>query len=113
MIDRIKPEDIRTRLLALLESLDAEDALGAEGQKTMVLDQQSTGRVSRMDALQHQAMARATQTRRDGLRQRIDAAMSRLDEGEYGYCTECGEEIPLKRLELDPSVPTCVSCAAG
>ncbi len=103
----------RKGLMAALEALDAEDELGKDGQKTVVLDQQSVGRLSRMDALQQQAMAKATQGRRAQSRARIQAALARIDEGEFGYCTECGEEIPIKRLELDPTVPTCVSCAAG
>lgn len=112
-MDGIGENDVRARLLALRDALEAEDILGTDGQKTVVLDQQSIGRLSRMDALQHQAMARATQSRRDSARQRIAAALARLDEGEYGYCTECGEEIPPKRLQLDLTLPTCVSCAAG
>lgn len=103
----------RTRLLADLADLDTQDDAGAEGQKTVTLDQQSVGRLSRMDALQQQAMSKATAARRGQLRQRILAALARMDEGEYGFCTECGEEIPVKRLDLDPTVPTCVSCASG
>ena len=103
----------RIGLKATLEALDAEDALGKDSQKTVMLDQQSVGRLSRMDALQQQAMAKATQGRRAQSRVRIQAALTRIDEGEFGYCTDCGQEIPIKRLELDPTVPTCVSCAPG
>lgn len=110
-MEQAEIDHFRQRLEARLEDLDAEDILGAEGQKTVELDQQSVGRLSRMDALQHQAMARATQGRREGERKRIAAALARMDEGEFGYCSDCGEEIPVKRLELDPTVPTCVSCA--
>ena len=79
------PED---RLNARLEELDAEDAAGAEGQKTVELDQQAVGRLSRMDALQYQAMAQAQARRREAERAKIRAALSRLDEGDYGYSTE-------------------------
>jgi len=104
---------MRHRLQADLAALDAEDALGRDAQKTVTLDQQSVGRLSRMDALQQQAMAKATQTRRGQQRQRLLAALARLEEGEFGYCTVCGEDIPAKRLNLDPTVRTCVSCAQG
>ena len=69
--------------------------------------------LSRMDALQQQAMAKATQARRGQQRQRLLAALARLDEGEFGYCTDCGEDIPTKRLNLDPTARTCVNCAQG
>lgn len=108
-----KVAEARARLLAALEAIDAEDDLGRDGQNTVMLDQQSVGRLSRMDALQQQAMARATQGRREAQRRRIAAAFARLDEGEYGYCTECGEEISAARLALDPAIPTCLSCARG
>lgn len=106
------PEGWRARLEAALAALAREDALGQEGQKVVELDQQSVGRLSRMDALQGQAMARATGARRAAQRQRILAALARLDEGEFGYCTECGEAISPRRLALDPAVPTCISCAS-
>ena len=40
------------------------------------------------------------------------AALARMDEGTYGTCAECGEEIPEARLEARPLSVTCVSCAA-
>ena len=103
---RILLKDLRKTLLA-------QDHIAQDSQKTVTLDQQSVGRLSRMDALQQQAMAKATQTRRSQQSLRIDAAFSRMKDGEYGYCTDCGDDIPLKRLELDPTVPTCIICAAG
>lgn len=103
----------RTQLLAEREALAAEDVASADDRGTVELDQQSVGRLSRMDALQRQAMAQATQRRRAGREARIKAALVRIDEGEFGYCQECGEDIGRKRLELDPTLATCVSCAAG
>lgn len=112
-MDDIAVQHLKARLVALASEIDAEDALGADGQRTVELDQQAIGRLSRQDALQQQAMAKATQLRRDQQRVRLASALARMDAGEYGYCAECGEEIALKRLELDPTVPTCVSCARG
>lgn len=37
----------------------------------------------------------------------IDAALSRLDEGEYGECIECGQEIPIERLRALPFTLRC------
>lgn len=105
--------EYRARLQAMADALETEETLGAEGQKTVTLDQQSVGRLSRMDALQQQAMAKATSARRTLMRHRITAALERIDDGEFGYCTECGEAIALARLDLDPTVPLCISCARG
>ena len=108
-----KTAEYRAKLQQILDDLSGQDDLGQEGQKTVMLDQQSVGRLSRMDALQQQAMARATQQRRDQQRLRVRAALTRIDEDEFGYCLDCGEEISDARLELDPAVPKCLSCARG
>ncbi len=104
-------EDFRKILRARLEQLVTEDDLGREGQKTVTLDQQSVGRLSRMDAMQQQAMAKAISARRAQMRARLTAALKRIEDGEFGYCVQCGEDIAVARLRLDPTVPTCISCA--
>ena len=103
----------RSLIRARLAALDAEDALGEAGQATVELDQQSVGRLSRMDALQNQAMAKANSTRRQAERTRLEAALQRMEDGDYGYCEDCGEDIAPKRLELDPAAPRCIDCARG
>ncbi|WP_245626845.1 TraR/DksA family transcriptional regulator [Aestuariivita boseongensis] len=99
--------------MARIDEIAREDALGAEGQSVVTLDQQSVGRLSRMDALQNQAMAKAQQARRDLERRRLTHALAAMEDGEYGYCEDCGEDIPLPRLRLDPAATRCVSCASG
>ena len=42
----------------------------------------------------------------------IDAALLRMDEGTYGICLGCHQQIPLARLELRPYGPMCVDCAS-
>ena len=103
----------RERLRDMLTELEAEETLGIEERAIVTLDQQSVGRLSRMDALQRQAMAEAQVRRKGMLRTRISAALSRIEDGEFGYCLDCGEDIEFKRLEIDPTVPKCLSCAAG
>ena len=106
-------EEARTALLARQAELAEEDAANADSRDTVELQQDSVGRLSRMDALQNQAMAKATHARRQAERNRLQAAMARLDDGEFGYCEDCGEEIAAGRLRLDPAAPRCVECASG
>ncbi len=103
----------RMQLEQMLAELKRAEEMGKEGQKTVELDQQSVGRLARMDALQNQAMAQAGGRRRAGEARRIAAALVRIDDGSFGECGDCGEEIPEKRLEIDPTTPLCVSCASG
>lgn len=106
------PEKFRPLLDARKAELAAliESAAGAAA--PVELDQQVQGRLSRMDAMQGQAMAQATIERRRLEIARIDAAFRRMAEGEFGYCVACGEEIAEKRLELNPAVARCLNCAA-
>jgi DnaK suppressor protein len=103
----------RRRLAARQAELTELSDMTAEDRAAVALDQQSVGRLSRMDAMQQQAMSQAQQRARSAELVRIDQALRRLEDGEYGYCLECGDEIPDKRLEIDPSASHCVKCAKG
>lgn len=102
---------LRARLLAERDELLAASRAAAEGRAPVTLDQQSVGRLSRMDALQGQAMAQAVEQRRALALKQIAATLARMDEGSYGECVICGEDIAPARLELDPKTPTCLACA--
>lgn len=43
---------------------------------------------------------------------KIDVALSRIEEGSYGVCEECGAKIPKQRLMALPYATMCVKCAA-
>lgn len=43
----------------------------------------------------------------------IEAALARIEEGEYGFCAICGDEIAAERLDLLPATPFCPKCAPG
>ena len=101
----------RKTLIARREELEKLSEGSAGARETVALDQQSVGRLSRMDAIQQQAMAQATERQRLVEISRIGNALNRLDEGEYGTCAECGEEIGEKRLQVDPAATHCVRCA--
>lgn len=101
----------RRQLLDRRAELQAVESTGSDAAKTVELDQTRVGRLSRMDALQGQAMSVEAKRRREVELQRIAAALDRLDEGGYGYCARCGEEIAIKRLQIDPSTPLCIDCA--
>jgi DnaK suppressor protein len=76
------------------------------------LDQSKVGRLSRMDALQQQAMLDATKARAQRECVRIQSALSRIDQGEYGRCVQCDDPIAIGRLEFDAATPLCMACAS-
>ena len=104
-------EVFRQKLLELKQALLKAQETGDEAEQPVELDQTRVGRLSRMDAMQAQAMSKETGRRRRLKLLQIDAALKRLDDGEFGYCQECGEEIAPARLEIDPTVLLCISCA--
>ena len=42
----------------------------------------------------------------------IEAALARIDAGDYGFCTKCGAEIGEARLDAVPFTPFCLACAS-
>ncbi len=115
MAEELSEKQIASLKILLLErqaELRALDEDGASWRNTVELDQQSVGRLSRMDAMQQQEMAQAEARRRTSDLARIDQALKRHEEDEYGWCAECGEPIACKRLEIDPAAHLCINCAS-
>lgn len=104
-------KDVQARLDARRQELNELTESHHDAARPVQLDQSRVGRLSRMDALQAQEMAAATERRRQRELDRIDAALERITSGEYGFCARCGEDIGLERLASDPTTPLCISCA--
>lgn len=100
----------KTRLLSLKKELQEASQSSAESQRPVQLDQQSVGRLSRMDAMQGQQMAQATERRRVQQLVQVEAALRRIADDDYGYCVDCGEDINPRRLEIDPTALRCIEC---
>ncbi len=101
---------MRERLLKLREELQSVVAASVESAAVVELDPSKVGRLSRMDAMQAQAMAQATGERREAMLRNIEAALKRVDNGDYGVCRDCDKPIDPKRLEFDPTVLRCIDC---
>lgn len=103
----------RDVILSRIAALEQNSEATSEARAAVTLDQQSVGRLSRMDAMQQQSLNNATEKRRQSEIAQLRAALTRIEEGEFGYCDHCGDDIPPKRLELLPTTLLCVSCASG
>ncbi|MGB5483077.1 TraR/DksA family transcriptional regulator [Parasphingorhabdus sp.] len=114
MAEEISPAQTKTLHRSLIEKqaeLKALDLEAASWRNTVELDQQSVGRLSRMDAMQQQEMAHAEARRRTSDIARIEMALKRIEQDEYGWCAECGEPIAIRRLKIDPAAALCIGCA--
>lgn len=105
--------DFRKILLQRLDDLRQSIDSTVNDRKPVELDPTSVGRLSRINSMLIQAMALAAERTRNLQIRRIEAALGRIDTGEFGYCVACGDAIPRKRLTIDPATPNCIGCAAG
>lgn len=112
-MDNSQLEQFKQQLLRLQADLSDIKDTAAEAARIVELDQTSVGRLSRMDALQGQAMSKEQGRRRELELQKIAAALRRLEAGDYGNCLACDEPIAMKRLLLDPAATLCISCASA
>ncbi|MCJ8270637.1 MAG: TraR/DksA C4-type zinc finger protein [Psychrosphaera sp.] len=103
-------EQLRQQMVQL--KLQLRQVLEGQHQKAepVVLDQQSVGRVSRIDAIQQQQMAKAGEQQTSQRLMAISKALRHFDEGDYGYCEQCGLPINVARLKIKPEAQYCIQC---
>lgn len=110
-------DDEFTKLRLKLEAQRAEllerIADGQSASATVELDQARQGRLSRMDAMQQQAMAQASSASGRARLAAIEAALRRLQANDYGDCRECGEPVGIARLTARPEARLCITCEAA
>ena len=102
--------ELEADLKALKVSLGQTLSQSKEAAQPVTLDQQSVGRLSRMDAIQQQKMVEANR-QRVGIRlKQVRAALRTFEEDEYGLCKRCEEPIGYRRLKAQPEGPFCLDC---
>lgn len=102
--------DLEVRIEEEIVRLSEEMASSATEREAVGPDV-SIGRLSRLDAMQMQEIAKEAQRRREDRLAMLEAARERMDAGEYGSCERCGEEIGWPRLEAQPEATRCGRCA--
>lgn len=111
MLTQTELQYFKARVGEMLDEISrATDDAAANDMGTVMLDQACVGRLSRMDALQQQAMAAGWKETLQRENRRLLAAWTRLGEGSFGVCCQCDEPIPKDRLEADLGAPFCADC---
>lgn len=103
-------DELRDELERELTRLQRSMASTAESARPVTLDQTSVGRLSRMDAMANQHMAKDLHQRENALELRLHDALARLAAGTYGQCTRCQAAVPYGRLLAMPEAATCATC---
>ena len=112
MSDELTPEQLnefRQSLNTLRQDLEALLSISKSASDTVELDQ-PIGRVSRIDAIQQQKMAKANRQNHIIRLQQVNASLSAIEEGVYGECRACEEPIGIGRLRARPEAALCLSC---
>lgn len=71
------------------------------------------GRLSRVDAIQSRVIAIGAARGNKDKQERARAALVKLETGTYGRCVQCGGPIAVERLEFDPTIERCITCATN
>ena len=110
-------KDQLKQLIALLNAqkrqISLQLAQSLANSLPVTLDQQSVGRVSRIDAIQQQQMAKANRQQDSQVLKATNACLKRLEKDEYGYCLECAEPIGFARLQVQPHASLCLDCQSS
>lgn len=104
-----------TELTATLRALQAEleDRLANASDRTDTVDlDQPIGRLSRMDAMQQQEMAKEQMRRSKIKLAQIKQALVAVKDETYGLCRRCEEPVGYRRLKASPETPFCLPCRA-
>ena len=110
-MEELTPEQQRELLndLAVLKEELTQLVDGTADNVRPVDLEEPIGRISRMDAIQQQRMARASRDRHTQRLRVVTAALQR-DPDEYGLWRSCDETITFARLKIQPEATLCISC---
>lgn len=111
-MSEITPERLESFRRRLLDAKGSAAALldQTKGDEKTVEPSSTVGRLSRMDAIQVQAMSQMSRRQLQIRVLQYEAALAAIDRGNYGICRECKEPISLARLEAVPEAPFCMAC---
>jgi len=97
-------EELKADLIALEADLAAHVSQMGNSAKAVSLDT-PIGRLSRMDAMAHQQVAKAGKVAAQRRLGQTRAALRRFEDGTYGYCLSTDEPIGYARLKIRPEAP--------
>jgi len=102
---------LKAHIEAEIDKLDAQLASLKERLRPIAPDC-SLGRLTRMEALSEQEVARKIYEEAQRRKVRLQNALSRIDKEDFGICIECDEPIGIERLKIRPESVRCVACAS-
>ena len=102
--------DLEELIISELDRI-REESSSSEEEREAIAPDVAIGRLSRLDAIQMQEVAKEAERRREKRISQLELALEQLYSGTYGRCDRCGEDIDFARLEVTPETTRCSSCA--
>ena len=110
-MDTQKLESLRSQLTSELKAVDHQlKEYGATVEGEGIEVSMDEGFADSASATAERASVLGLVEQLQATRVQLAAALERIDEGTFGKCEKCGQEIPVERLEALPSTRLCVSC---
>ena len=103
--------DLEMKIQEEMERIQRERE-GSGAEREAISPDVAIGRLSRLDAMQMQEVAKDAERRREQRIYDLEAAQERIDNGEYGNCEICKKPIAYARLEAQPEAVRCGNCAS-
>ena len=104
-------EKLRVAISTKITELQIVVQSDASSSGNIELDQMRVGRLTRMDAVQHHAIAQVQMDRAAKQLILLQILFSKVDEETFGECHCCGEDIAIGRLLVRPESLRCIECA--
>lgn len=102
----------RFRPLLEKERAELEDAIATMSGSLQSSDPSAAHGISQLASRKAGVVSKEELRRQQYRLLRVRRSLTRMEEGEFGYCTECGDPISLGKLSADPTHHECSTCAA-
>lgn len=109
-MDKLQRNELKEIILKKIEETEDEIEHLTELTKPVAPDN-AIGRLSRMDAINNKTINDASLRENKSKLQKLERALERVNEENFGNCAKCGEEIAFGRLKFMPWTTECVGCA--
>lgn len=88
-----------------------QDILNLTEQTAPISPENAIGRISRMDAINNKSVSEASLRQSKEKLSKLNRAIAKIDEPDFGICIQCKQSIPIGRIMLVPQTAKCVHCA--
>lgn len=103
-------EALREKINAELDKV-SKDIVDLVDLTKPISPENAIGRISRMDAINNKSVNEASLRQSRDKHKKLQEALSKVDEPDFGICMRCGQPIPEGRIMLMPHAKKCVRCS--